>query len=123
MATVDIALYQGNYYSDKAPGMAFSALPAISASKLYLDSNRHNYKWINDNGKVTSSFVFVALIATIATSGLLTALAGAALFFVAIKLGAGPGGAFGALAFGLATPAWGWSTAFFGHAPAGSVYS
>ena len=119
--TGDKALYQGNYYSDKAPGMAFSALPAISASKLYLDSNRNNYKWINDNGKVTSSFVFVALIATIATSGLLTALAGAALFFVAIKLGAGPaGGVFGALAFGLATPAWGWSTAFFGHAPAAS---
>ncbi|GJM14730.1 MAG: hypothetical protein DHS20C13_00570 [Thermodesulfobacteriota bacterium] len=120
-ATGDKALYQGNYYSDKAPGMTFSALPAISVSKLYLDLNKNNYKWINDDGKITSPFIFVAQIATIATSGLLTALAGAALFFVAIKLGAGPAGAiFGALAFGLATPAWGWSTAFFGHASAGS---
>lgn len=121
LATGDKAFYQGNYYSDKAPGMAFSALPAIFASKLYIDSNRNNYKWINDKGKITSSFIFVTQIATIFTSGLLTALAGAALFFVSIKLGMGPGdAAFGALAFGLATPAWGWSTAFFGHAPAGS---
>jgi len=115
--TGDKALYQGNFYSDKAPGMTFSALPAIAASKLYLNSTVKNYRWINQRGNLTPFFFFVTQIATIATSGLLTALAALALYFIAIKLGVGLGGAtFGALAFGLATPAWGWATSFFGHA-------
>lgn len=45
-----------------------------------------------------------------------------ALYFTAIKLGSNlSGAAFGALCFGLATPAWGWATIFFGHALAASI--
>jgi len=43
------------------------------------------------------------------------------LYFFAIRIGAGTGGAvFAALTYGLATPAWAWSTAFQGHILAGS---
>ncbi len=119
LATGDKAYYEGNYYSDKAPGMTFIAIPAIAATKLYLDSTQGDYRWVTHRGKTTREFGFVMLIATIVTSGFLTALAGLALYFVAIRFGAGLGGAaFGALAYGLATPAWGWATAFFGHASA-----
>jgi len=119
--TKDMAYYEKNYYSDKAPGMTFSALPAIALSILYLDSKVQDYKWITNQRKVTNYFVFVMQIATIFTSALLTALAAVALYLVAIRLGAGVEGAvFGALAFGLATPAWGWATVFFGHVSAGS---
>jgi len=104
--TGDYAIFEGNFYSDKAPGMTFMALPAIAAAKLYLVITNENYRWINENDNLTLSFVFATQMATIFTSGLLTAIAAAALFFVAIKLGAGLGGAtFGALAYGLATPA------------------
>lgn len=119
LASGDKAYYKSDYYSDKAPGMTFSALPAIKASIIYLDSTLEDYNWVNKRGNITSAFIFVTQIATIATSGLMTALTALALYFVAIRLGAGLGGAtFGALAYGLATPAWGWATAFFGHASA-----
>lgn len=117
--TGDKAFYQGNYYSDKAPGMTFGAIPAIVASKLVLDSTRENYKWINNKKNITFSFIFVQQFATIATSGLMTALAALGLYFVVLKMGAGLTAAtFGALAYGFATPAWGWATVFFGHASA-----
>lgn len=120
-ATSDKALYKGNYYSDKAPGMTFTAIPAIVASKMFLDFSRGDYKWVNQNGNITADFIFIQQIATIATSGLMTALAALALYFIAIRMGMGLGAAtFGALAYGLATPAWGWATAFFGHGSAGA---
>jgi len=120
--TGDRSYYEGHVYSDKAPGMTFTSLPFIAASISYLNSYHKHYKWINiKSNEVTPSFVFVTQIATIFTSGLLTAIAAVALFFVALKLGASLGGAtFGALAYGLATPAWGWATAFYGHASAAS---
>lgn len=120
-ATGDKALYKDNYYSDKAPGMTFTALPAIAATMLYFKSGQKDYSWVNESGSISAPFIFVTQVATIFTSGLLTALAALVLYFVAIRLGAGIVGAtFGALAFGLATPAWGWATAFFGHAAAAS---
>ena len=51
----------------------------------------------------------------------MTAITGTVLYFFALHLGASITGAiFAAFTFGLATPAWGWATAFFGHALAGS---
>lgn len=99
--------------------MTFSAIPAILASKLFLDYKRGDFRWITPKKNISTNFIFVNQIATIATSGLMTALAALAIYFVAIRMGAGLGGAtFGALAYGLATPAWGWATVFFGHASA-----
>jgi len=107
--TGDRAYYKGHVYSDKAPGMTFVSLPFIAASIAYLNSSNKQYQWINIKlNEVTPAFIFLTQISTIFTSGLLTAIAAVALFFVAIKLGASLGGAtFGALAYGLATPAWG----------------
>jgi hypothetical protein len=70
---------------------------------------------------INRKFGFIVYIGTICTSGLFTAIAGLLLYFVSLRIGASISGAvFALLSFGLASPAWGWATAFFGHAMAGS---
>lgn len=117
--TVDIAFYKGKYYMEKAPGQTFMAIPAIGFARFILKSRISNVKWIDDQGKLTDAFTILGDFATVSTSGICTALTALAIYFLALRLGAGLSGAvFGALTFGLATPAWGWATAFFSHAPA-----
>jgi hypothetical protein len=119
-STGDIALYNGKYYTDKAPGMTLMALPSVEAARFYLKSNNSDVGWLNANDEVTSYFVFLESWANIFTTALITALTALAIYFLALRLGSGTGGAvLGALSYGLATPAWGWATAFFSHNPAG----
>ena len=119
-STGDIACYNGRYYSDKSPGMTLMALPAAAAARFYLKSNYSDVVWVKPGGGVTSYFIFLEDWANVFTTALITALTALSIYFLALRLGSGPGGAvFGALSFGLATPAWGWATAFFGHNPAG----
>jgi len=69
----------------------------------------------------THALDFIQLIGTYFASGLISALTALMLYFFAIRIGASTGGAvFAALTYGLATPAWVWSTAFHGHVLAGS---
>jgi hypothetical protein len=119
-STGDIAFYNGRFYTDKAPGMTLMALPVVTAARFYLRSNYRSVSWINFDGGVTGYFIFLENWANIFTSALITALAALALYYLALRLGMGTGGAvFGALSYGLATPAWGWATAFYGHGAAG----
>jgi hypothetical protein len=110
--TGDKALYDGHYYSDKAPGLALAAIPIAAAGRLALVAS----------GGDPESFAGLAILsylATVLTVGLLTALAGVVLYDLAIELGASSGGAlFAATAFGLATPMWTLATLFIGHAMA-----
>jgi len=113
----DEAKYKGNYYSDKAPGLSFTALPLVAVSKTLLrlwGKNPH----LN---KVNWEFGLIVKFCTVFTSGLFTAIAALLIYFVSLRIGASISGAvFAMLSFGLASPAWGWATAFFGHAMAGS---
>lgn len=119
-STHDIAYYNGRYYTDKSPGMTLMALPVVAAARFYLKSNYSDVVWVKPGDGVTSYFVFLEVWANDFTTALITALTALSIYFLALRLGSGPGGAvFGALSFGLATPAWGWATAFFGHNPAG----
>ena len=118
--THDIAFYGGDYYSDKAPGMAFSALPIAALTRATRLSAEKDGAWLRA-GKLTRNFQIIVYWSTLFTSGLMTALTALALYFLALRLGAGTAGAiFASLAYGLATPAWGWAGAFFGHAMAGA---
>jgi len=122
-ATRDISFYRGNYYSDKAPGLSFTALPFIALGWMALRVDRGNNKWIYPSGMRLrwGEFKFLTRIGTYFTSGLMTAITALALYFVSLRIGASlSGAAFATLSFGVATPAWGWATAFFGHALAGS---
>ncbi len=98
--TGDKARWDGHYYSDKAPGLALAAVPAVAAARPF-----------------TADVAWLSWLATLWTAALPTALAAFLLCGAARRLGATAGGAtFAALVFGLATPAWAYATLFFGHA-------
>ncbi len=118
--THDRALVDGKYYSDKAPGMTIMALPVVWTTVRIMRAQGHEHRWVGRRG-LTRSYRLTTYLGTVFTSGLITALAALTLYFLALRLGAGlPGALFAALTLGLATPVWGWATAFFGHVSAGS---
>jgi hypothetical protein len=119
-ATIDKAYNKGNYYSDKAPGLSLTALPSAAIAHAALQFN-NAYVSLIKSQKVTRAFGFIVHFSTIFTSGLGTAITALVLYFTALRIGATITGAvFAMLSFGLASPAWGWATAFFGHATASS---
>ena len=112
--TGDKALYQGHYYSDKAPGLALLALPAVAAMRPVLATTGVSPG--SPRGLVALSY-----IATVFGVSLPTAAACACLFLLALRLGSSvSASAFGAIATGLATPVWAWATLLWGHALAGA---
>jgi hypothetical protein len=125
-ATSDKVFFKGHYYPDKAPGLSFAALPFTATVYKFIRLFDNDIRWIKidpDKSRVrlTSKFKFITYVSTIITSGLMTAITGTVLYFLALRLGANITGAiYATLTFGLATPAWGWATAFFGHAMTGS---
>jgi hypothetical protein len=117
--TGDKAYFNGKFYSDKAPGMALLSVPLVYAIDRALRIIGQD-KPVIIRGKIAHLWLYV-YASTILTSGLFTAAAAAALFLTARGLGATQVGAlFGALSYGIASPAFGWATAFFGHATAGA---
>jgi hypothetical protein len=120
-ATCDKAFFAGHYYSDKAPGLSFAALPSIAAVRALLQAGGIADFYVEAaTHEPCDAFKLLTTVGTIFTSGLMTAAAATALGWLCWKLGCSVGGALlAALAFGLATPSWGWATAFFGHALAG----
>ncbi|HEX5138741.1 MAG TPA: hypothetical protein VFY93_17345 [Planctomycetota bacterium] len=112
--TIDKAEHEGRFYCDKAPGLSFLGIPAVAFVSRVLYGNAG----IGDPG-TSSQYYWAAYAATVTTAGLLTALSVAIVFLLALDLFGSAGGALVvALAYGMATPAFGWATAFVGHAPA-----
>ena len=108
--TGDKAFFEGHYYSDKAPGLAFAALPIVEPARLV-------YMAFGGDPETFAGLALLSFLATIFTSGLLTAWAGVLLFDIATACGATRGAAlFAALSFGIATPMWPLATIFIGHA-------
>ena len=119
--TKDKSPLNGHYYPDKPPGLSLLALPSVSLARSAIILTGHDPSSMAESGP-TTAFKIYAYVATLSTVGLLTALAAVMVLRVALVLGAGIEGAlFGAVAFGLGTPAFGWATAFFGHAAAGAL--
>lgn len=113
--TGDLAFVDGHYYSDKAPGLAFLAVPPVAAARPVMSAA----------GIDTESFGAVttlSYIATVVAVAAPTALAGLGIYLLTLRLGASSAGAaFAAIAFGLATPMWAYATLFWGHALTGAL--
>jgi hypothetical protein len=108
--TGDRALYDGHFYSDKAPGVALAAVPFVAAGRLVCRA-------VRVDPESYAGIAALSYVATVATCGLPIALAGLCLFFVARRFGASPGAAaLVVVAFGLGTPMWAYATIFYGHA-------
>ena len=124
--TEDKGAARGHYISDKAPGMSLLALPATAAAVKVLHWFKPESRWIEidtggGNPVLTTDLHWVQWVATLSTSGLLTALAVVVLFRTALLLGVSKKGSlFAAMIYGFATPTWGWATTFFSHAPCGA---
>jgi hypothetical protein len=106
LITGDLALHDGHYYSDKAPGLALAAIPAVAVA----------HPFVRDPAS-PAGIALLSYLATVVTAGLPTMIAAVLLFDLALLLGATRGGAlFAALVFGLGSPAWCYATLFYGHA-------
>ena len=114
-STGDKAFADGHFYSDKAPGLAFAAVPVVALARPFLRA-------AGGDPETYAGLAFLSWLATVFTAGLFTALAGVSLFSLSLDLGASRSGAlFAAIAFGLATPIWTLATIFIGHAFAAAL--
>jgi hypothetical protein len=112
--TGDKAHFQGHYYSDKAPGLVFLAVPFVYAVRPVLRVTGVDPE--SPRGEVALSY-----IATASAVALPTALASVCLFFLGLRFGSSTSGAgFGSLAMALATPMWAYASLFWAHALVGS---
>src|SRR6185295_13775222 len=85
-STGDQAFFDGHYYSDKAPGLSFAALPAVAVTRgvrRALGGDPESYEGI----------ALLSYVATVFTAGLFTALAAVSLFNICIEIGASRVGA------------------------------
>src|SRR6059058_1925820 len=98
--TGDRALWQGHYYTDKAPGASLTALLPVEAARLIASAA----------GVDPASFPGIAwtsYVAAVVTSGLFTVIAALCVFHLAVCWGASDEAAlFAAAAYGVASPAW-----------------
>jgi hypothetical protein len=112
--TGDKAIANGHYYSDKAPGLALLAVPVAEVTRPLLRAAAVD-------PASPRGLVALAYNVTVFAVALPMAAACACLFWISLQLGSSVGAsAFTALALGLATPMWAYSSLFWGHALAGA---
>ncbi len=108
-ATGDKAFFEGHFYSDKAPGQSFLAVPIVAAVRPIV-------QMIGIEPSSEKEIVILSYLATLFTSALPAVVAALLLFFVTLRLGASQGAAvFATLVFGIGCPAWAYATLFMGH--------
>lgn len=123
--TVDKAEHEGHYYSDKAPGMAFLAVPAYAVASRILGSGNQKLDLLAplaSGTKPALQEMLVYRLMVLTSGGILFALAGVAVFYMCLGLGVRAQAAVLATStVFLGTPILGWSVQFFGHAAAGAA--
>lgn len=118
--TPDMSLFNGHYYAAQAPGLSFMATPFVAALVGVTQLLGISAAPIAD-GDFTPFALLASYVAAAATSGLWAALTACALFLSARRMGLSRfASLFGALAYGVASPAFGWASMFVGHVVAGS---
>jgi hypothetical protein len=114
-ATGDKVVVGGHFYTDKAPGQSFAAVPFVAAGRSVLRAGG-----VDPESAV--GIAWLSYLATLVTASLPMVVGALALLCAARRLGASRAGAlFAALALGLATPAWAYATLFIGHCMAGGA--
>ena len=112
--TQDKAHFRGHYYSDKAPGLVFLAVPFAVVARASMNAVGV------DPDSARGEFVLSYLVTAWAVA-LPTALAVVCLFFVALQLGCSAmAAAFAAVVMSLGTPMWAYASLFWAHALVGA---
>lgn len=112
--TQDVAHSGEHYYSDKAPGLVFLALPVATAARPLIRACRIDPE--SPRGEFALSYLVTAFAV-----GLPAALAGVCLFFLGIRFGSSvAGAAFGAMVLCVGSPFWAYASLFWAHAVVGA---
>ncbi len=112
--TQDKAHFNGHYYSDKAPGLVFLAVPFALVARPTL-------RIVGVDPESPRGLVAQSYLVSAGAVALPTALAAVCLFFLGLRFGAGTGGAaFVALVMCLGTPMWAYAGLFWAHALVGA---
>jgi hypothetical protein len=120
--TIDKAAFGDHIYLDKAPGTTLMALPWVAAAGALTGRHARDIPLGLYDPQTEDFFRLRMALATAFGAALLTALAAVLLFDLGSRATGSIGaGLFGALAFALGTPVWGWSTTLFGHAPVAAL--
>lgn len=112
--TQDKAHLRGHYYSDKAPGQVFLAVPfALAARPALRVAGIDPY---SARGEFLLSYLVTAW-----TVALPTALAGICLYFLALRFGgSATGAALTVAVLAVGTPVWAYASLFWAHALVGA---
>jgi hypothetical protein len=112
--TQDKAHSKGHYYSDKAPGLVFLAVPFALAGRPAL-------RMVGVDPESPRAEVALSYVVSAGAVALPTALAGVCLFFLGLRFGGGSSGAaFGGLVMCFGTPMWAYASLFWAHALVGA---
>jgi 4-amino-4-deoxy-L-arabinose transferase-like glycosyltransferase len=114
--TGDKAHFQGHYYSEKAPGLVFLAVPVALAGRQVLRVSGNDPQ--SPRGEVALSYLVTA-----GAVALPTALAAVILFFLCLRFtGDSRASLFAALVMCLGTPLWAYASLFWAHALVGACF-
>jgi len=114
--THDKAHFQGHYYSEKAPGLVFLAVPFAMVARPAL-------RLAGLDPQSPPGLVALSYVVSACTVALPAALAGVCLFFLGLRFGGDvTGAAFGAIVMCLGTPIWAYAGLFWAHALVGACF-
>ena len=112
--TQDKAHFNGHYYSDKAPGLVFLAVPFALVERPAL-------RVVGIDPESPRGLIALSYLVSVGAVALPAALAAVCLFFLGLRFGAGTSGAaFAALVMCLGTPMWAYASLFWAHALVGA---
>jgi hypothetical protein len=112
--TEDKAHFEGHYYSDKAPGLVFVAVPIAFAV-------RPAFRTLGIDPQSAKGEFILSYLVSAGSVALPAAMAAVVLFFLGLRFGAGTSAAaFAALAMALGTPLWAYASLFWAHALVGA---
>ncbi|KQM22426.1 hypothetical protein ASE73_14425 [Sphingomonas sp. Leaf24] len=120
--TIDKAQFGTHYYSDKAPGMTVLGIPAVVLADRISGQRADAFIPAFENAAFNRFLKIRIRLVAVTICAVLSALAAMLLYdFVRRITGDIEAGAVAALAYGLGTTVWGWSTTIFGHAPVAAL--
>ncbi len=112
--TEDKVPFNGHFYSDKAPGLVFLAVPVALVVRPVLRAAGFDLQ--SPRGVLWFSYAVSA-----GAVALPTALAGIWLYFLGLRLGSSStGAAFATMVMCLGSPIWAWASLFWAHALVGA---
>jgi hypothetical protein len=109
-STGDKALWQGHYYTDKAPGISLLSLAPVALA-------RGIDRLVHVDPEDYPGIAWTSYVATVASCGLFTLIAALLVMRLSLQWGFSRGAAiFAATAYGIASPAWCYATLYMEHA-------